>query len=293
MRITAFVTHRDDPRVARTLESLLAQSRPPDDILVADGDSGPPALERLMELARRHPVIRVERHPGRVADTRAGGLLSVHGDAVAFLDADEVAPPHWLATLVAPLESGEADFAGGPTRPLGPPRSRTEAHLNAFDAWFYAAVVPRDIAALPMGNSVWSAAVFRKIGSFDRRLSMGGEDYDLNLRALAAGFRGRFVPEAWVYHDQSHVDRWSMWMRRKHRYNVGAALAYLKNGVLGRRAARSARVTLGFPHPYEWPNLISKPLALVQAWFLWQGMKSTGAPASLATPAEAEEPRGR
>jgi len=268
--VTVFVTHLEDPRVARTLASLVAQSRPPDAILIADGGSSPAALEVIARFAQRHGNVRVQSHPGRVADTRAGGLSSVTTDSVAFLDADEVAPPRWLETLMAPLEGDGFDFCGGPTRPLGPARSKTEAYVNAFDAWFYAEVVARDIASLPMGNSAWRMDVFRAIGSFDRRFSMGGEDYDLNLRALAAGFRGTLVPEAWVFHDQSHLDNLPALIRRKYRYNVGGALAYFKNGVMTRRAVRAAGVTLGYPHPYEWINLALKPAALLRAWLLWR-----------------------
>ena len=50
-------------------------------------------------------------------------------------------------------------------------------------------------------------------------------------RVAKAGHRGAYVPEAWVYHDQSGRNDLRRLLRRKYRYNVGATMAYLKNGT--------------------------------------------------------------
>lgn len=274
MKVGVLVTLLNDARVARTLESLDAQTRRPDVALVADGGSTDGSLEIARAFAAKHPFVRVERHPGTVAGTRNTAIASLADvDAIAFLDADQVAPPGWLAALVQPIERGDADFTGGPTRPPGPARSKAEQYLNDFEAWFYPNVVARDVAKLPMGNSAWHGRVFDRIGTFDPRLKWGGEDYDVNLRALAAGFRGAFVPDAWVTHDQSRVDSARKVLRRKYRYNVGAAVAYLKNGVLRERAGKSVGASAKFRHPYELANVFIQPAALARAWWEWRRMR--------------------
>lgn len=266
LHVTVLITLLNDKRVGRALRSLREQARPPDAILVADGGSKDGSDELVLELARNDPRVRLETHPGSVAQTRNGAIRALQGtDVVAFLDADEVAPPGWLSALVAPIERGEADFTGGPTRPLGPPKGPGEAYLNDFEAWFYPNVVAHDITKLPMGNSAWRLDALRRIGGFDARLVWGGEDYDVNLRAARAGFRGRYVPEAWVHHDQSGRNDLRRLLRRKYRYNVGAALAYMKNGVFWEKSRSAIRSTVAFRHPYERWNILIQPLAVLRA----------------------------
>lgn len=274
LHVTVLVTLLDDARVERTLRSLVAQARLPDAVLVADGGSTDGSLDVARRLAAEHPAIRVEHHPGTVAGTRNSALRSLHGtDVVVFLDADQVAPPGWLAALVSPIEKGVADYAGGPTRPLAEARGKGEAYLNAFEAWFYPNVVARDITKLPMGNSAWLLQVLQSVGGFDPRLSMGGEDYDVNLRARLQGYRGVYVPDAWVHHDQGGRNDLRRLLRRKYRYNVGATMAYLKNGVLRAKMREAARNTVAFRHPMERWNLVVQPAALVAGWWKWRRVR--------------------
>lgn len=271
MKVTVLVTLLNDPRVARTLASLLDQARPPDAVLVADGGSAEETLAAVRPFLGDR--VRLEAHPGSVAATRNSALAAVDGDVLVFLDADQAAPRGWLAALLAPLEAGEADATGGPTRPLGPPTAAAERYVDDFEAWFYDRVVARDATALPMGNSAWRLDLLRKVGGFDPRLAWGGEDWDVNLRAAAAGARLRFVPEAWVHHDQSHLASYRRLLRRKYRYSVGATVAYLKNGALRGRAGRAVKVSALYPHPLEWANLLLKPVAFAHGWLAWRRLR--------------------
>lgn len=267
MNVTVLVTQFNDMRVLRALDSLLAQTRKPDAILVADGGSRADVLDAMEAWRAAHPEAnaRVEAHPGTVAATRASALRALSGktDVVAFFDTDEVAPPGWLAALVAPIEAGRAEFTGGPTRPLAAPQTKGEAYLNDFEAWFYPNVVARDLSKLPMGNSAWRLALLERVGGFDERLRWGGEDYDINIRVAKDGAPGEYLPGAWVHHDQSGRNDLRSILRRKYRYNVGAALAYMKNGVL--RERMRASVGARFEHPWERWNLVVQPLALARA----------------------------
>lgn len=264
MRSTVLVTLLDDPRVTRCVESALAQASAVHEILVADGGSRPEMLHELTKLAEREPKVRILRAPGSVAESRNSALAGLKTEIVAFLDADEVAPPGWLATLTEPIRKGEADFTGGPTQPLTDPRSNAERYINRGEATLYRDHVPNDLALLPMGNSAWRVELLRNIGGFDSRLAWGGEDYDVNLRAIRSGARGRFVPAASVFHDQSHLDSFRKVIRRKRRYYFGAATAYIKNDVLRRRSTSAAK-RFQVHHPVDVLDLVLKPWALLKA----------------------------
>lgn len=258
------VTHLNDPRVADALESALGQGALLHEVVVADGGSNGPLLADLERRFGSRPRVRILHLPGTVAESRNSALDHVRSELTVFLDADEVAPAGWLEALTAPIRNGGADFTGGPTRPRTAPRTRAEAYVVREDAELYAAV-PRDLALLPMGNSAWRTDLLKRIGGFDPRLGGGGEDYDVNLRALRSGARGVFVPNAIVDHDQAHLDSFRKVLRRKSKYYMGAAVAYIKNGQLGARS-RSATRRFHVRHPVDLLDVVLKPVAMFRAY---------------------------
>lgn len=264
MRTTILVTLLNDPRVTRCVASALQQGSALSEILVADGGSEPANLQRLAAMCEREPRIRLVHAPGSVAESRNRALAGLKSDIVAFLDADEVAPPGWLTTLTEPIRRKEADFTGGPTKPLTAPRSKAERYTNRAEETLYRDHVPNDLALLPMGNSAWRVDLLRQIGGFDARLARGGEDYDVNLRALRRGARGVFVPDAYVFHDQVHLDTFRKVLRRKSRYYFGAATAYIKNEELKGRS-RAAANRFAVRHPIDLLDVALKPWALLKA----------------------------
>lgn len=194
------VTSYEDKRIESTLESLEAQDRRPDRVLIADG-SVDEAFRRWLDVAaeEHHADIVHEAHAS-VAGARNLALEAADEDVLVFLDTDQRAPPQWLANLVGPIEAGQADWTGGPTQP--------EASLEIMaikEARLYEAA-RRDPTRIPMGNSAWHRRVFDEVGGFDERLDRGGEDWDLALRAEAAGFTGQLVDDAWVHHDLTALD---------------------------------------------------------------------------------------
>lgn len=268
--IVVIITLLNDKRFERTIKSLLEQTMMPEKIIIADGGSTGGSFELAKEYEKKYGNIKVLSLPGSITETRNKLLKEVKGDVIVFIDADEVAPKHWLKSLISPIINGEADFTGGPTKPLSEAKSNAEKYVNDFDDWFYKNVVSNDITMLPMGNSAWSKKVFDGIGGIDEELTWDAEDYDVNIRAVNAGFEGRFVPEAWTYHDQSHLNTMKKIIRRKYRYCVGATMVYLKNKMLRKKADQAVKTSVRFHHPYEWIGLIIKPVALIRGVIAWK-----------------------
>jgi succinoglycan biosynthesis protein ExoM len=261
---TVVIVHLDDVRVLRAVRSVLGGTTLPAQILIADGGSRPDVLDVIARESAADARIQLRSLPGLVAQTRAKALGLVRTSFVAFLDSDEIASPGWLRSILGPLESQEADFVGGPTRSVGATTSGPQRYLAHAEARLNA-LARQDLRYLAGGNIAWRTASLRAIGGFDAAMGRAGEDYDANLRASQHGLRGRFIEDAWVDHDQSHLSTYRMILRRKHAYFVGAALAYLKNGELRGRGAASAR---GF-RPRHWvdlADLVLKPIALLQAY---------------------------
>lgn len=221
--VSVLLTVLNDARGVRALESLALGTVAPKEVVVADGGSRAELLAPYRAFASKAPFpVRIEVVPGSVAASREAAWGRCRGRYVAFLDADEVAPPQWLARLLAPLEGGKADFAAGPTEPLAV-EDRWDRYHAALDAWFYRTYVARDVVYAPMGNTMWRRKVFECLSErdghvFDVRLGRGGEDFDVNIRALQAGFRGLFVPGAVVRHDYSGLRGLRRTLRKKYAY---------------------------------------------------------------------------
>jgi cellulose synthase/poly-beta-1,6-N-acetylglucosamine synthase-like glycosyltransferase len=202
--VSVIVTVLSDPRVERTLESLLRQTRPPEEILVDDGGITDTVRQITERIAQRDPRVRHLDAPGNIAESRNTALDAATGELVAFLDADEVAPEAWLEHLLAPFSDPSVGFTGGPTPGL--PESLESVGARFYDGYlrrFYDRVARGHPQALPMGNSAWRSRLFRELGGLDTSLDRiaASEDQEFALRALARGWRGVYVPEAWVHHD--------------------------------------------------------------------------------------------
>ena len=263
---------RDDRRLLEALASLDRQERRPDRVLVAASPATP--TELLEEVHKRFPAlpVAVRRYPGGVVEARAASLADLAESVTAFLDADERAPPEWLGRLVAPIESGTADFSGGPTRPLRPPEGSIERYMVLLEASIYADLVPRQVSYLPLQNTAWKTSSLRQLG-FDARIPYA-EDHDLESRAAHAGLVGTFVPDAWVYHDKGTEGSFPRWARKRYRYLVAMAMSFMKNGQLGDRLSERRRPVA---HPLRFIEAAMKPIAVVHAGLRWR---------RISTPAE-------
>lgn len=225
------VTVRDDPRLERTLESLLNQRRAPDEVLIADGGTSPVIASISDRFGQRDPRVRRVVAPGTIAESRNGALAAVRTDLVAFLDTDEVAPPDWLERLLAPFQNPAVGFSGGPTPAI--PATLHNIAARYYDAYlrrFYARVVPERPHATPMGNSAWRMRIFHDLGLLDLSVSgFGSEDQEMALRALRAGWRGSYAPDAAVEHDFSDIG-WTGLFRKQRRYGRGGYLIWRRTG---------------------------------------------------------------
>jgi cellulose synthase/poly-beta-1,6-N-acetylglucosamine synthase-like glycosyltransferase len=231
--VSIIVTVWKDPRVARTLDSLLAQSRLPDEILVDDGGGNDVVKKIAAEYAARDPRVRHLDAPGNIPESRNVALGVARGELVAFLDADEVAPPSWLEALLRPFADPRVGFTGGPTPGL--PGTVTTVGAQYYDGYlrrFYDTVARSHVHALPMGNSAWRLRLFREVGTLDTTLfrRAASEDQDIAVRALAAGWRGVYVPEAWVHHDFTGLTTRSL-LRKQRVYAEGGFVVWRRRGT--------------------------------------------------------------
>jgi glycosyltransferase involved in cell wall biosynthesis len=180
------------------VQSVLAQTLPPVELIVVDDGSTDGSLEELAKIADAPFPIRVLRQENR-GQSAARNLAAqqAEGEYLAFLDQDDRWYPRHLELLVPPLESNaaagwsysdfdEMDLGGSVvTRSF----MRTAGLRHPKNTIFEC--VSGDVMVLPSA-SVLRRTAFEQSGGFDEELS-GYEDDDLFVRFFRLGWDNVFV----------------------------------------------------------------------------------------------------
>ena len=221
-RISVVIPHLNQPEfLARCLASLAAGTRFPDEVIVVDNGS----LALPEEICAAHGArLLTEAEPGP-GPARNLGVAASTGDILAFIDADCLADPGWLAAAEAAMADPSATILGGDVRiALADPAwvTMTEAYESV-----YAYRMDRYIARegfTGTGNLVVRRNVLQDVGPF---AGIGvAEDRDWGQRATAKGYRIRFMPGMRAYHParQSVAEICAKWDRQSaHDYVLARA----------------------------------------------------------------------
>ena len=195
--ISVVIPHLNQPdMLARCLASLRAGQRQPDEIIVVDNGSA--TLPAGVCAAFAGVVLLQEPSPGP-GPARNRGVAGTTGDILAFIDADCLADPAWLAEAERAMADPQATILGGDVRIAYVDPARLTM-LEAYES-IYAYRMDRYIARegfTGTGNLVVRRAVLADVGAF---AGIGvAEDRDWGQRATAKGYRIRYVAGMKVYH---------------------------------------------------------------------------------------------
>lgn len=104
------VTYERPEALARVLASVEAQTRPPDEVIVADDGSGPAVAAVVMSRAAKLPsplaYVRQEHAGFRAGRMRNEAIARATGDYVLLLDGDMVLHPRFVADHVRAARPG-------------------------------------------------------------------------------------------------------------------------------------------------------------------------------------------
>lgn len=258
-KVSLVITSFNDKRALNLIESLKYLDIY--EIVIADGGSSDDLVNEFKKLC--NDKIKFYDLPGNIAETRFQVQDLIQGDISVFIDTDEMPTEGWLGKLLDPIIKNRADFTFGSTKPMDGTNGRFARYLDKYDRYLYSYVLPVDILKGAMGNSAWRTEIVKNIG-FDPCLGMGGEDYDLTIRAVKGGYKGQYVKEALLLHNQNSITTWRKFIKKMfYNYQVGASLAYRKSGMLFQRAGISASANVKFKDPMEIVIFMLKVPALI------------------------------
>lgn len=195
MRVSVVATVLNEANsLPRLLDSLAAQTRQADEVVICDGGSTDSTVA-VLEAESRFPLRVLQRPGATISQGRNAGIKAATGEVVAVTDAGVRLDSEWLEKILSPFEEQDVQTAAGFFRP--DPKTLFETAMGVT-------VLPelRDIDPEQFLPSSRSAA-FRKgawqaVGGYPEWLDYC-EDliFDFRLRARYGAFA--FVPDALVY----------------------------------------------------------------------------------------------
>jgi glycosyltransferase involved in cell wall biosynthesis len=270
------------------LDSLLAQTRRPDEVVLADGGSRDDTVARIRRrIEAGAPICLIERPGTNISQARNAAIAETGAPIVAVTDCGVRLEPDWLERLVAPFgDPDPPDVVAGFFRP--DPRGAFETALGATTL-----IAKDDVVAekfLPSSRSVaFRRSAWAQVGGYPEWLEHS-EDVLFDLRLKAHGFRFVFEPRALVhfrprssprafarqYYQYARGDgRAGLW-RKRHAVRYGtysAAPLLLLGGLRWHRLWLVAFVAFGAylrtPYRRLWPwlpTLDARERAAAVAW---------------------------
>ncbi len=197
MRCALIMTVKNEAdALPRLFETLALQTKPPDEIIVADGGSTDDTVKLLRAASAQFHLRVLECPNANISQGRNAAIREVSAEIVASTDAGVHLDPHWFEKITAPFFQNNApDVVSGFFLP--DPR-------GAFETALAATTLPelRDIRAetfLPSSRSVaFRKAAWEKINGYPEWLDYC-EDLIFDFDLKRANFRFQFQPSALVY----------------------------------------------------------------------------------------------
>jgi glycosyltransferase involved in cell wall biosynthesis len=193
--------HNEAGYLGACLHSLLAQSRPPDEVIVVNNDSS----DATGSVAARIEGVRVVDEPRRgLVVARETGRRAATGDILVYVDADCRAPFQWLEKI-------ERRFLKRPSLiALSGPYRFYDWHVGGR-----ALIRAYDVTVAPLtqtlvkyvlgigtifygGNFAVRRTALERIGGFDTSIEFHGEDTNLGRRLHAVG-RVELVGDCYLF----------------------------------------------------------------------------------------------
>ncbi len=231
-RISVIATvYNEAENIHALLDSLAAQTRKPDEVVIVDGGSSDGTPDRIRAYSDRLPL-RVLVEPGcNISAGRNAAIAASTGDIIAATDAGVRLDAGWLAEITAPFfEESDAppDFVSGVFLP---------DPQTTFEVAMAATVLPtpaefRKGRFLPSSRSVaFRRKVWEAVGGYPEWMDYS-EDVLFDLAVMRRGYRVAYAPQA-VVHFRPRPGLAAYWRQyRNYAFGDGEGLLWPKRHLI-------------------------------------------------------------
>ena len=218
------VTLNSAATLAKTMESVFAQTHPEIEYLIIDGGSTDRTLDIVREREDRVDLWITEPDQG-ISDAFNKGIALSSGEFIALVNSDDWLDPEHMSRSIECLRRTGAGFSFGNLmlhNPDGSPMCLVRGDAD------YIRNVHHAMPAANHPSVVSRRAIYEQHGLFDReyRIAM---DYEWLIRAHTAGVRGVYVAEV-----TSHMG------------STGVSQRRIRDSL---REVRRASIQYGYPRP--------------------------------------------
>ncbi len=200
MKISFITTiFNEENTIEKFLDSLLAQTMLPDEIIITDGGSKDKTIDRIknyeLQIKKKKIAFKLLIKKGNRSIGRNEAITHASGDIIVCSDAGNVLDKAWIKNIMKPFENKNVDVVAGYYKGLA---------KNIFQKCLipYAFVMPDKVnpeTFLPATRSIaFRKNVWEKVGGFDDKLSHN-EDYVFSRKLRKLGVKIIFAKNAIAY----------------------------------------------------------------------------------------------
>jgi len=223
MKISVVIpAYNAEKHIARAIESVLAQTRPADEIIVVDNGSG----DTTKRIIRKYPVTLLEENQIQSSyAARNKAIRTATGDILAFIDADCIASDGWLAEGVNALSADGVDIVGGKVEFTYSPQKTAAEYYDTLRHLNFNKTITQGLGT-GTANVFIPKQYFDSLGLFPEIRS--GGDFIWTKKAMDSGLNIVFSEKAAVQHP---TRRFLEIMKKQFRTGTGFLHARLSKGI--------------------------------------------------------------
>jgi len=197
MKVSVCITvFNEEKSISALLESLLRQTKKPNEIIIVDGGSKDKTVDIIRHYQKKNKRIRLLIEPGSVAHGRNVSIELARYPIIASTDAGCVVKKDWLEKITAPFKHKEIGLVAGFYRMAA--KNSMQKAMNVYHG-----VLPQHFdptSFLPSARSVaFRKKIWEKVGGYSEKLDKAGEDTLFFHEIVKRGTRIVRVGEAIVY----------------------------------------------------------------------------------------------